>query len=106
MKTKKITKKATTRRKSETLTTAEVENPHLFFWRTREGSVLRIADMQLDHLLNARALLRRRIAKQSEVEEVMSSEIRRRTGSLLGQYGAALDKYADAWKAYDDHGQH
>jgi len=96
-----------------TLTAAELENPHLFFWKTRDGRILRIADMQLDHLLNARTLLRRRIAKQSEVEEVMSNEVLRRTGSRLD--GVALDscdplgKYADAWEdadPYDNHGQH
>jgi hypothetical protein len=92
MKTKKIIKNATKPRKGRpkvlvaaggTLTAAEAENPHLFFWKTEDGRVLRIADMQLGHLLNARALLRRRIAKQSEVEEVMSNEIRRRTACLL-----------------------
>lgn len=97
------------------LTAAELENPHLFFWKTRDGRILRISDMQLDHLLNARALLRRRIAKQSEVEEVMSNEVRRRTGSLLAKYGAALDacdpmgKYSEAWEdndPFDSHGQH
>jgi len=120
-KTKKIVRKA---RKvaamddnsfQKTLTAAELENPHLFFWKTRDGRILRIADMQLDHLLNARALLRRRIAKQSEVEEALLDEVQRRTGSLLAKYGAALDacdpmgKYADAWEdsdPFDDHGQH
>jgi len=94
------------------LTTAELEAPHLFFWKTRDGQILRISDMQLDHLLNARALLRRRIAKQSEVEEAMSREVRRRTGSVLAQYGSALDpmgKYAPAYEPddyFDDNGQH
>ena len=92
-------------------TVAELDTPHLFFWKTREGQILRITDMQLDHLLNARALLRRRIAKQSEVEEAMSREIRKRTGSELKLYGepkSAPDPMCEWYDndPYDDHGQH
>jgi hypothetical protein len=90
-----------------TLTTAELEAPHLFFWKTRDGQILRIADMQLDHLLNARALLRRRIAKMSEVEEAMSREVQRRTGSELSRYGTFTPSYEPIDEDYDPHpGQH
>lgn len=52
---------------------------YLTHWKTREGEVLAIRDMQFDHLLNARALLRRKIAKLSEVEEALSREVTRRS---------------------------
>jgi len=69
---------------------AELETPHLFFWKTKAGEILRLTDMQLDHLLNARSLLRRRIVRMNQVELVMTREIRKRTGSELKLYGARL----------------
>jgi hypothetical protein len=88
--------------KVQTLTAAEVENPHIFFWKTRDGKILRIADMQLDHLLNARTLVRRRIVRMNQVELAMTREIRKRTNSELQRYGEARS-YEPIDEDFDPH---
>jgi len=91
----------------------------LTHWKTREGEVLAIREMQFDHLLNARALLRRKIAKLSEVEEALSLEVARRCKGEYKKYAGInprlftlleaakeadpMGKYADAWDDSDDH---
>lgn len=83
---------------------------YLTHWKTREGDVLAIREMQFDHLLNARALLRRKVAKFSEIEEALSREVERRLKGEYRQY-AGVDprlitlleaaKVADPMGKYD-----
>lgn len=78
---------------------AEAASPHLYFWRTRDNGIVRIDEMEQEHLLNARALLRRKIAKFSEIEEAMSREFRKRHNRILvsAAYSDPMGKYSEAW---------
>lgn len=82
----------------------DLRPPHTLFWRTAAGVVIRIEDMEQGHLLNARALCRRRITKWSEIEEAMSREIRRREKALLGPFVEAVSdpmgKFHDYWTTF------
>jgi hypothetical protein len=48
---------------------------HLTHWRTKTGEVLSFRDMEINHLMNARALVIRRLARMREVDAAMSREI-------------------------------
>lgn len=79
----------------------ECAKPHMFFWKTTDQGVLRIDEMGDEHLLNARALVRRKIAKLSEVDEAMSRVIRKRHNRLrMLIYSDQLRKYNDAWEDF------
>jgi hypothetical protein len=121
MKTKKNRKKVTKQTEVPPTYDQDPETPgYLTHWKTREGEVLAIREMQFDHLLNARALLRRKIAKFSEIEEALSREVHRRSKgeyrkfvgkvppeffTLLGK--ALVDKAegaGDQWDDWDNYG--
>jgi hypothetical protein len=79
---------------------------HLTHWRTREGVVMLITDMQDNHLLNARALLRRRIARLSEVEEVLSREVARRGAGKFKTFEGTVQEFFDLLAKHDDTGKY
>jgi hypothetical protein len=72
---------------------------HLTHWRTKTGEVLSFRDMEINHLMNARALVIRRLARMREVDAAMSREISLRLLAAQEDNG----KYPDArdlWDAY------
>jgi hypothetical protein len=76
-----------------------IEVSHLTHWRTKAGDVVSFRDMEINHLMNARALVIRRLARMREVDAAMSREISLRLLAAQEDNG----KYPDArdlWDAY------
>ena len=76
-----------------------IEVSHLTHWRTKAGEVVSLRDMEINHLINARELVTRRITRMQEVCVAMSREISRRLLAAQEDNG----KYPDArdlWDAY------
>ena len=89
---------------------------HTRLWRTRDGQVLRFTEMQHDHLINARNLLRRKIEKMVDAERAMSREVLRRLvaadTAVFGPFSKVVQeavsdpsgKFAAAWEDWPETG--
>jgi hypothetical protein len=76
---------------------------HLTHWRTKAGEVVSLRDMEINHLINARELVTRRITRMQEVCVAMSREISRRL--LAIQDTANYPDARDVWDAYGGNGE-
>lgn len=90
-------------------TPLRIEVSHLTHWRTKTGEVLPFRDMEINHLLNARRLVSRRIARMIEVEAAMAREVALRLLAQhddKGKYPAPDPGDArDWWDAYGWNGE-